>query len=142
MSTGAYDAQGTKFYVGDTGSPGPSAAVTEIKSIKPPQGKRSWKDRTDLDSTAREGKPGLIDWGEMTLSLFWTPEDAVHGVLKAAFLNNTKKGFSLDFNAVMTGVHWDFSGYVTAFGQPSIDEDGDQMIDVTLHVDGAITVTG
>lgn len=140
--TGAYDCQGTKFQFGGTTSPAPTAPVTQVKSIKPPQGKRPWKDRSDLDSAAREGKPGIIDWGSMTLSIFWDPVNVVQKAMKDAFMANTRSGCRLDFTAVIANTHWEFNGYVIGFGLPSIDVDGDDMVDVEIRVDGNIVVTG
>ena len=143
MSTNAYDAQGTRLMMGGTTSPGPTAPFTEVKSIKPPNGKRSWKQRTDLDSAAHEGKPGLIDWGEFSVTCFWRPSDTVQAQAKNAFQQNTRQGFRLDFtNNIGAGTHWEWNGYIIGYGLPTVDVDGDHVIEISFRVDGALVATG
>lgn len=134
-----YDVQGSKLYVGPSGSPTPTSQVAQLKSIRPPQGKRSWKDQTDLDATnARTGKPGLIDWGEFSVSAFWDDSDAGQAALWTAFKANTQQAAKIVFQ---NGTQWEFNGYVLQMSPPSMDVDGDLMADITFRVNGDITVT-
>ena len=129
-----YDAQGSKFYVGPEGSPDAPSQVLQVRRISDPNFSRSWRDRTDLDSTWREGKPGLPDIGEMSIECF---QDGVsgqqHNVLQDAFVANTRKNFKIlwpDGNQVV------FNGYVLNFsGQQEVD--GDLVRTYTIRGDGA-----
>lgn len=131
-----YDAQGTKLFIGDTGSPQNYTQVLKARRISDPTFARSWKDRTDLDSTAREGKPGMMDIGEMGIEVFWYPDDAAaHAAMLAAFEANTKKQFRIEWPD--TGASYvDFDGYVLSFG--GVEEvDGDLVRQFTLRGTGA-----
>lgn len=131
-----YDAQGSKLYVGDQGSPENFAQVLKIRRISDPEISRSWRDRTDLDSTAREGKPGLMDIGEMSVEVFWVPDDgAAHETLLAALNANTLKEFRVQWPDDADS-YVDFDGYVIKMG--GVEEvDGDLVRTFTLRGTGA-----
>jgi hypothetical protein len=128
-----YDAQGSKFYVGPGGSPDAPDQVLQVRRISDPQFSRPWKDRTDLDSTWREGKPGMPEIGEMSVEVFWDGDAGQqHNTLRDAFLNNTQKNFKItwpDGNQVV------FDGYVVSIGGTE-EVDGDLVRTITVHGDG------
>ena len=129
-----YDAQGSKLYVGPEGSPDAPSQILQVRRISNPTFSRSWKDRTDLDSEAREGKPGLMDIGEMSIECFQDGDSGQqHNTLQDAWVANTRKNFKLlwpDGNQVV------FDGYVLNFsGQQEVD--GDLVRTYTLRGDGA-----
>ena len=117
-----YDAQGSKFFVGNSGSPQASDQVLQVRRISDPSPTRSWKDRTDLDATAREGKPGLPDIGEFSIEVYQDGDvGQQHDVLRDAWVNNTLKGFRIQWP---DGREVAFNGYVLGFG--GVEEvDGD-----------------
>ena len=117
-----YDAQGSKLYIGNSGSPDASDQVLQIRRISDPNVSRSWKDRTDLDSTARTGKPGLPDIGEFSIEVFQDGDTGQqHDVLKNAWAANTLKNFKITWP---DGNQMVFDGYVLGFG--GVEEvDGD-----------------
>jgi hypothetical protein len=136
MSTNALESQGMKIYVGDSGSPEAFAAIPEVKSIGGPDGQAALRDVTDLDSSAKEFEPGLKDEGNVTLSIQYIPQNAVHTTLRSAFSNRTLKSFKIEFtDAGVT--QWEFDGYVTGFAvSAAIDET--LMASVTIKVTGAV----
>lgn len=117
-----YDAQGSKLYIGNSGSPTASDQVLQVRRISDPNPTRSWKDRTDLDSTARTGKPGLPDIGEFSIEVFQDGDTGQqHDVLNTAWLNNTLKNFRIQWP---DGREMVFDGYVLGFGgQEEVDGD-------------------
>ena len=118
-----YDAQGSKLYIGNSGSPDASDQVLQIRRISDPTPTRSWKDRTDLDATnARTGKPGLMDIGEFSIEVFQDGDvDQQHDVLVNAFTGNTLKNFKITWP---DGHQVVFDGYVLGFsGQEEVDGD-------------------
>ena len=117
-----YDAQGSKLYIGDPGSPDANTQVLQIRRISDPNPTRSWKDRTDLDSTARTGKPGLLDIGEFSIEVFQDGDTGQqHDTLVNAILANTQKAFKITWP---DGRQMTFDGYVMSFG--GVEEvDGD-----------------
>lgn len=129
-----YDAQGSKLYVGDSGSPDASAQVLQVRRISDPQFSRPWKDRTDLDATNfRSGKPGLADIGEMSIEVFEDGDLASHAALRHAFMNNTLKAFRITWP---DGNQMVFDGYVLGLGQTE-EVDGDLVRTYTFRGTGA-----
>lgn len=129
-----YDAQGTKLYVGASGSPDASSQVLQVRRISDPAFTRPWKDRTDLDATAwRSGKPGLAEIGEMSFECFQDGDaGAQHDTMQNAFVGNTLKNYKIlwpDGNQVV------FEGYVVGIsGQEEVD--GDLVRTYTIHGTG------
>lgn len=121
-----YDAQGSKLYIGNSGSPDASDQVLQIRRISDPSPTRSWRDRTDLDVNAdtggRTGKPGLLDIGEFSIEVFQDGDvGQQHDVLVNALLNNTKKNFKITWP---DGRQMVFDGYVMSFtGSEEVDGD-------------------
>ena len=117
-----YDAQGSKLYIGNVGSPDASDQVLQVRRISDPAPSRSWRDRTDLDSTWREGKPGLPDLGEFSIEVFQDGDDGQqHNTLVNAFTSNTEKNFKITWP---DGNQMVFDGFV--MGWSGVEEvDGD-----------------
>ena len=129
-----YDAQGSKLYVGPQGSPDAPDQVLQVRRISDPALSRPWKDRTDLDSTWREGKPGMPEIGEMSIEVFWDGDAGQqHDVLRNAFVDNTEKNFKITWP---DGNQMVFDGYVVNISGTE-EVDGDLVRTVTIHGDGA-----
>lgn len=133
-----YDAQGSKLYVGDVGSPDALTQVLKVRRISDPNFQRNWKERTDLDSTWEEGKPGIPRIGEMSFECFWVPDDsAAHTTMLSAFEANTQKKFRIEWPSA-AGDYVEFSGYV--MGMTGVEDvDGDLVRTFTLRGTGAAT---
>ena len=139
MSDIALESQGITLEIGSTGSPADYATITEIRSISGPDGQAGWMDTTDLASTAKEGRPGLRDEGQIRLRMFWVPDAASHLTLRSAFTARTKKQFRLTFNDTAPVTIWEFDAYVTGL-QIAADVDAPITADVTLKISEAIRV--
>lgn len=137
MSDIALESQGMKIYLGNTGSPADFAEIPEVRSIGGPDGQASWIDTTDLSSTAKEGRPGLKDEGQIRLSIFYVPDNAVHAAMRTAFNNRTKKTFALDYTDTAPITRWEFDGYIMGFSIRG-EVDGALQADVTIRVTDAI----
>lgn len=134
-----YDAQGTQLLMGDAGSPEAFSQVLRVRRISDPALTRPWKDRTTLDDTARAGKPGLPDIGEMSFEIFWEPDDSgQHEALLAAWQANTQKRFRIAWPDA-GGSYWDFDGYVLSVGGATTEVDGDLVRSITLRGTGAVS---
>lgn len=138
MSDIALEAQGMKIYVGDFGSPEAYQSIPEVRSIAGPDGQASWIDTTDLSSTAKEGRPGLKDEGQVRVQIMYVPGNSVHASLRTAFSARTKKSFRIEFTDTAPSTKWDFPGYVTGF-QVRGEVDGAIQADVTIRIADAIT---
>lgn len=137
MSDIALEAQGMKIYVGDFGSPENYSNIPEVRSIAGPDGQASWIDTTDLSSTAKEGRPGLKDEGQVRIQIMYNPDNAVHTTLRTAFSTRLKKSFRIEFTDTAPTTKWDFPGYVIGFAVRG-EVDGAIQADVTIRIADAI----
>ena len=95
------------------------------------------QDASDLKSTAKEKRMGLQDEGQLTLAMFYIPDNAVHMALRTDRANRTLRNFRIMFTD--TGdTQWDFAGFVTGF-TVSGGVDGIVEANVTIEISGAIT---
>lgn len=139
MSDAAIESQGITLDIGDTGSPPAFINIVECRSISGPDGQAAWMDTTDLNSSAKEGRPGLRDEGQIRLRLFWVPDAASHLALRSAFTGRTKKAFRLTFTDTAPATIWEFDAFVTGL-QIGVDVDNPVVADVTLRISDAIRV--
>lgn len=140
MSNSALGAQGLVIAFGDTGSPNAFSDIPEVFSIAGPDGQSSWIDTTDLSSTAKQGRPGLIDNGQIRLGINYLPDNAVHSAMRTAWAANTLKRVRLTFTD-STATKWEADIYVTGFSVRG-EVDGKIQADVTLRISGAISEVG
>jgi predicted secreted protein len=138
MSGNAIESQGIVVAVGaTTESVGELATIPEISSISGPGGTAAVVDVSDLASTAKEKRMGLADSGQLTLTLFYIPDNAVHTELRTAYNARTLKQFEITYTD--TGASTDvFSGYVLGF-TISGGVDSSVTASVTIEISGAIT---
>lgn len=138
MSDSAIDAQGIVISRGSgTGSPETFTAIPEVKSFSGPGGSASVIDVTDLASAAKEKRMGLQDEGQLSLTLNYIPDNAVHMGLRTDRANQTLRNFRIVFTD--TGdTQWDFAGFVTGF---TVSGGVDNVVEanVTIEISGAIT---
>lgn len=139
MSDIALEAQGMTLDVGDTGSPPAFVNIPEIRSIGGPDGQANWIDTTDLNSTGKEGRPGLKDEGQVRLRLFYVPDSAPHATLRNAYSARTQKAFRLTFTDTAPVTIWEFDAYVIGFSVAG-EVDAALMADVTLRITGPVRV--
>jgi predicted secreted protein len=138
MSSNAIDAQGIVIAIGDGETPTEAfTTIPEVKSFSGPGGSASVIDVTDLQSDAKEKRMGLQDEGQLTLSINYIPDNAVHQGLRTDRANQTKRNFRMTFTDTGATV-WDFSAFVTGFSV-SGGVDGVVEASVTLEISGAIT---
>lgn len=138
MSSNAIDAQGIVIAIGDGATPTEAfTTIPEVKSFSGPGGSASVIDVTDLQSAAKEKRMGLQDEGQLTLSINYIPDNAVHQGLRTDRANQTKRNFRMTFTDTGATV-WDFAAFVTGFSV-SGGVDGVVEASVTLEISGAIT---
>jgi len=137
MSTNALDAQGIVLKIGDGGSPEAFTEVQEVKSLAGPGGSAADIDVTDLSSTGKEFKVGLMDEGEVSFDIHYIPGEATHASLRSARAARTLKSFQIVFTDT-PATTWTFSAYVKGF-QTSAAVDQVVTATVTLRVTGSIT---
>lgn len=111
--------------------------IPEVKSFTGPGGSAAVIDVTDLQSTAKEKRMGLADEGQLSLTINYIPDNAVHQGLRADRAARTENDFQIIFTDGLS-TNWDFSAFVTAF---SVSGGVDGVIEatVTLEITGSIT---
>lgn len=137
MTTPAQSAQGTKFYLGSSGSPNDYSAIPGIVGYNGPSGQANLIDVTDLDSTGKEYLIGLKDEGEITLDINWAVDNTVHKALRAAYSARTLKTLAIDFTDTAPVTRWEADIYVTSC-QITGGVDAAVKASVTLKITGAI----
>jgi hypothetical protein len=111
--------------------------IPNVVSFQGPGGQASVIDVTNLASTSKEKRVGLRDEGQLSLSLHYNPEDAVHQGLRTDRANRTRRQFRITFTDGAAAT-WTFYGYVTQF---SVQGGVDAVVEasVTIEIDGDIT---
>lgn len=137
MSDIALESQGITIDLGDFGSPPAFANIPEVRSITGPDGQASFMDTTDLNSTAKEGRPGLKDEGQIRLDIFFVPDNTVHAALRTAYSARTAKAIRITFTDTAPVTIWEADVYVTGFSV-SAEVDAPLRAQVTLKITGAI----
>jgi hypothetical protein len=139
MSSSALSAQGMTIEVSE-GSPTAFSVIPEVRSLGGPSGSATILDATDLSSTGKEFKTGLKDEGELSMEIFYRPDNTVHARLRDYFSTSTTGAFRLSFTDTAPTVKWYFSAIVSGF---AVSGAVDTLLTatVTLKITGAITET-
>jgi hypothetical protein len=108
---------------------GPSAEMGEVNV-------------TDLDSTAEETLPTLLNPGELTLKVWYDPNNATHQQLTTDLQAGTVRNYRITHtDSLTTKAKAVFAAFVKSF-QPTGMKSGDYLsADVTLKITGPITFT-
>lgn len=116
----------TKFYLG-------ANEIASIASITPPQPTRETVDVEELDPTDEIKRKllGLIDGGDMSLTLNFDPENAGHAACEAALYSGALQTCKIKLK---NGKGWTFSGYVIGFAPQEITTGDVMQAEVTIAV--------
>ena len=136
-------AHGTLLKAGDGAATEVFTTVAEVTDIGGPSLALDPVEVTNHDSTAgwREFIGGLLDGGEVTLTINYIPANATHNAtngLIADMTARTKRNFQLVFPDSGTTT-WSFTALVTAF-EPGEPIDAQLTADVTLKITGQPTL--
>lgn len=138
MSVNALESQGVQIKIGDGASAETFTLIPEASNINPFQGSAAEIDVTDLQSTAKEFRMGLQDWGQTTFTINWRPKHAQHALLWTAKGDRQSRNFQLVLTDASPETTYQFAAYVTALNL-SIGVDGVVVANVTLRHTGDIT---
>ena len=138
MSDAALLAQGCTIKIGDGTSPEVFTTIPECSVIGGPSGSATVIDSSDLNSSAREKKLGLMDEGQVQLELNYLPDNAQHEALRVARANKTLKHFKITFTDTSPKTTFSFSAYVSGF---PVNASVDQLLKVNpvLEISGLVT---
>ncbi|MGE3932353.1 MAG: phage tail tube protein [Rhodospirillaceae bacterium] len=131
----AVTGNGTIVYRETTGaSPSSFTAIGEVKSIQGPGGSPTIIDVTHLTSTGREKLAGLLDEGQITMTMNRLSGDAQQNGLLTDRINRTRRGFRIIFP---DAEQFDFMAFVTG-ATFSTGVDQARELQVTLEVTGVV----
>ncbi len=131
------NAQGTLIKVGDGASPEVFHAISEVKEIGELGAVLAVLDATTLDSTAKEKKVGLADYGQLTLQLHYDPTDTNgQDILRTAVIDKQLRNFKLEITGDSTPKT--FSAYVISNKSGNFAVDQIVGASVTLEISGAV----
>lgn len=129
--------QGTVIRIGDGGSPEVFSDIAEATGFDMPGADPTEIDVTHLGSVAKEYKLGLPDFGRMTFTVNWIPDDATHVTLKTLARATTKT--ATNFRIVLSdGTIWQFTAYVYTQAIGAAPDDVLRST-ITLRITGAVT---
>ncbi len=114
-------------------TPGTYTDIAQVASITPPQMEREVVEVDDLNPAdgVKRKLAGLIDAGEVSLTLNFDPADADHQGLESDF----HAGVAQNYRIVLPGNYgWTFSGIVTGFAPSEISAGEVMQAEVTIAV--------
>lgn len=132
-----YDSTGLTYTSGGTFTPQTYTAVANVKTFNGFDGAASDIDVTNLASTAKEFRLGLIDNGMLSLSMDLDRGDAGQLALQAAQVASAQKAFKLILPSGATPTA-SFNGYVKKF---AIDGGVDNVVKlaIDIKISGAVS---
>jgi hypothetical protein len=129
----------TTYTSGGTATPVTWTEILQIKDFKPSGAVASEIDVTDLKSTAKEFKTGLVDSGSLSMSIFPLTTDPGQIAVKAKHAASTIGSFKLTAPDAKV---YTFSAFVKNFPvMPDTAVDGVQTGSIDLRVSGSVTVS-
>jgi len=139
MTYAVTSSHGTQLKIGDGASP---EVFTAIKGISAgPRLARACEiiQRRFHSSTSTWKKPTVLNNGPVTFSIQWDESDTQHALLRTSFEAMTRKNFQL-VTTHSTPKTLSFSGYIANLG-PSMEPDATNELEVSIEIDGDITVS-
>jgi hypothetical protein len=140
MATLAAIGHGSKFEIGDGGSPEVFLEVAEVTGITPPAFSRDVPDATHMASPEkwREFIPGLRDAGECTMTMNFIPGGAGQDAIIGNFTDDVQGNYRIIFpNAEV----WGFAAYCVGFA-PEAPLDGKMTATARFKLSGKPTYVG
>jgi hypothetical protein len=137
MPYDAFVVDGTELKVTISATP---TLIPGVQSFSGPSGSKPQIEYTAISDTAAKFKAGKPDYGSVQFQIAWDPADAAHQHLLSQF--NTAG--STDAWTITCSDAGDasitFSGSVDGW-EWSFDKDNVAMVDVSVRLSGAVTVT-
>lgn len=112
--------------------------VASVASVQPPQLERDVAEVEDLDPAdeIKQKLPGLIDAGEVTLTLNFDPENAGQTALETDFYAGATKSYRIK---LPSGQGWTFPAFISGWAPQEITAGDVVQVEVTLTVKGKPT---
>lgn len=138
MTTPAIAAQGTLLKISNGGSPETFTTIKGVSNLAGPTGSRELIDVTGLDSTGREFLVGIPDYGDITFTLFYAPQDTQHAALFTAFqaAGQTATNFTITFTDSPATIY-SFAALVQGFPH-NFSTNSAVEVNLTLKLTGSV----
>ena len=130
---------------GNGGTPEVFTAIKEVVTFGLPQPESADVEVTHLTSPNRKREyiAGLIEQGEVSMSMNWIPNDPTQDHL-TGLLADQKSGVVRNWQALVGTtplITWAFSGYVKKFAPDDVESDAPLRATLTIKITGDDTVT-
>ena len=124
----------TKFYR-EGATTGTFEEIAQVASITPPQAEREVVEVDELDPVGEVRKKlvGLIDAGEVTVTLNFDPANTGHMALEQDFRDGSAKQYRIK---LPNGYGWTFTAIVTSYSPQEISSGDVVQAEVTLTLTG------
>lgn len=125
---------GSKFQR-ETGTPGTYTDIAQVVGITPPQAAVDVVEVEDLDppEAVKKKLPGLIDAGEVTVTLNFDPSDTGHSTLESDFWERSTHKYRIvlpDDNG------WTFEAFISDFSPSDVAAGEPVQAEVTFTLSG------
>lgn len=123
---------GGQFQLGDGATPTENfTTISQVKHVDFGSSKVQTEEVTSADNTdaARRFVSTLYDAGDVSVDIFWNPQDTTHQSLRTAFLNRGSHNFKC-INPAGLGTY-SFAGIITAF---DVKEQIDKPTELSVKV--------
>jgi len=131
--------QGCDITLGDAASPEVFTAVGEVVDISMDGGGAAEIDTTNLASTAKEFNIGLPDYGTVSCTCNYDPDDTPQTNLKTYYDAQSSHNFEINLSD-SPDTTFTFTAYISAWNAPRISPDDVVKLDFTLRITGTVSV--
>ena len=131
--------QGCEIAKGNGASPEVFTALGEVIDISLDSGGAAEIDVTNLSSSAKEFNLGLPDYGTVSISCNYDPDDAQQTALKTDYDAQSSGNYQIQMSDSPETV-FSFTAYVRTWNAPRVSPDDVVKLDAVLRITGAVTV--
>lgn len=115
-------------------------AIAQVTEIKGPGMERDSIETTNLTSTAKRFRAGLLDGGEITYTIQYDPADSTHAAIWTALGSGATEAWTLTL-ADAGGAVFAFNAFITKFEPDGMQTDENVTAELTLKLDGIPVLT-
>lgn len=134
--------KGTLLQLGDGGSPSETfTTIADRVQIGGPNMSVGSRETTHLDSDAKEFEPTIPDGGDLTMTLFYDPNETTHQGLTGLVAAPANVHWKLVFNDGMaTPANYLLNGHITGFNHTGMEVESNLQAEVTIKLNGLPTI--
>lgn len=132
------DSQGLYLQAGDGASPEGFTTIGEICDMPAFTVSKPVRDKTCLDDTIRSYGVGMEDPPQITVTMYWDPDDTEQSALVTAYTGETDDNYQI-LCPDSPATTWSFSARIVGHSTPYGGVDADLQWDVTFQLTSTIT---